>query len=154
MNKPVCCCMCSEHERIAHLFFECVVARAIWKYVVEFLGFEIGSDYMSIAAKWLQKEKYYVVNTITAVALRGIWLTRNDMIFQRQVWSDVKVVLRKMLWLSVEWKILCKKSREVEMMRWLSFLEWKIKEPLLITNMFQASGDQSVGCVDEGQYQD
>jgi hypothetical protein len=56
----------------------------VWKYVVEFLGFEIGIDYISITSKWLQKEKYYVGNIITSVVLRGIWLTRNDVVvFQR-----------------------------------------------------------------------
>jgi hypothetical protein len=44
MDKPVYCCMCSENESISHLFFEYVVARAIWKFVVEFFGFEIGSE--------------------------------------------------------------------------------------------------------------
>jgi hypothetical protein len=35
-------------ESIRHLFFECVVAK-------EFLKIDIGLDYMSVAAKWLQR---------------------------------------------------------------------------------------------------
>jgi hypothetical protein len=50
------CCLCSEKESIVHLFFECVVTKAIWGFVSEFLGFNIGSDYLSVASKWLQEK--------------------------------------------------------------------------------------------------
>jgi hypothetical protein len=42
---------------VSHLFFECVVAKAIWGTVGEFMGYNIGSDYIFVASKWLQKEK-------------------------------------------------------------------------------------------------
>jgi hypothetical protein len=41
-------------------FFDCVVAKVIWKHVSEFLGVEIGNDYLSVASKWLHKEKFTV----------------------------------------------------------------------------------------------
>jgi hypothetical protein len=34
------------------------------------------------------------------------------------IWSDVKLVLRRMLRLKVEWKIIVKKSKREEMDRW------------------------------------
>jgi hypothetical protein len=52
------------------LFFECAVARAIWDYVQKFLGTDIGSSYVLVASKLLQKEKCYVINIISYVALR------------------------------------------------------------------------------------
>jgi hypothetical protein len=53
LDQPVQCCFCNE-ETINHLFFECVVARAIWKMVSSFLGCEIGSDYFSVASDFIR----------------------------------------------------------------------------------------------------
>jgi hypothetical protein len=46
---------CNENESIAHLFFECVVAKATWAYVCEFLGIDIAlqEKYKSTRAKTL-----------------------------------------------------------------------------------------------------
>lgn len=132
MNKPVQCRLCGEEESIDHLFFSCVVARNIWDDVSEFLGLSVGTDYISVAAKWLSKEKYYVTNLISSAVLRGIWLIRNDFVFNDQVWLDVKMVWRKIRTLSMEWKDLCRDQQETEMERWLSYLESLIKRPLRI----------------------
>jgi hypothetical protein len=79
------------------------------------LGICIGNDYISVASKWLQKEKCYVTNIISTAALRSIWLTRNDFIFNNQGWRNVKLVLRRMLRLSEEWQLLCKGDKLEEM---------------------------------------
>jgi hypothetical protein len=42
-------------------------------------------------------------------------LIRNDLIFHKQVWVDVKMVLRRMLRLTMEWQITFKESRREEM---------------------------------------
>jgi hypothetical protein len=54
IDKPEQCSFCAEKESIMHLFFECVAAKVIWGYVSEFLGFDFGKEYLSIATKWLQ----------------------------------------------------------------------------------------------------
>jgi hypothetical protein len=64
LNKPVQCCFCNENESINHLFFECMIAKAIWRYVCEFLKYDMGTDYISIVSKWLHKDKFYGVNII------------------------------------------------------------------------------------------
>jgi hypothetical protein len=115
------------------MFFECAIAKAIWNFVSEFLGYELGSNYISVASKWLQKEKYYCVNIISTAVLRVFfWLIRNDSMFNKQVWSDVKCILRRILKLSLEWRCIYKESKTEEMMRWPSFLEQLIREPLKI----------------------
>jgi hypothetical protein len=85
-------------------FFECVLAKAILGLVGELLGSGIGADYISVAAKWLQKEKLCGTNIITTAVLRSAWLIRNDFIFNKQVWVDVKMILRRMLRLTLEWQ--------------------------------------------------
>jgi hypothetical protein len=64
MPKPVHCCFCSENESISYLFLECDIAKAIWCYASDFLGFEIGSGYISVASRWQHKEKNYIANNI------------------------------------------------------------------------------------------
>jgi hypothetical protein len=61
---------------------------------------------LSVASKWLHEDKFYVANTISAVVLRGLWLTNNDFVFNKQDWSDVKLILRRILKLSLEWKVI------------------------------------------------
>jgi hypothetical protein len=123
MSKPTQCCFCAENESIDHLFFECVVAKEVWRYVCSFLGIDIGNNYLSAASRWLSKEKCYSVNIIFVVAMRSIWLTRTDFIFHKQEWVDVKTIARRMLKLTLEWNIMVKKERKLEMDKWLSFLE-------------------------------
>jgi hypothetical protein len=109
-------------------------AKNIWSYVSEFLGFEVGTDYVSVASKWLHEDKYYVENTISTAVLRGLWLTRNDFVFNKQEWSDVKLNLRRVLKLLLEWKVIFKESKMVEMTSWLYFLEFQIRGPMKITS--------------------
>jgi hypothetical protein len=68
-----------------HLFFQCVVAKAIWQLVGGVIGCDIGRDYLSIASKWINKNKCYGVNIFTTAVMRSVWLTRNDMVFNNQV---------------------------------------------------------------------
>jgi hypothetical protein len=83
MHKPEECVFCSEKESIGHLFFECAVATTVWDYVCEFLGVEIGSDFISVASRWISKQKCYVINIISTAVLRGLWLIRNDFVFKK-----------------------------------------------------------------------
>jgi hypothetical protein len=91
-------------------------------YAKEFLGMDIGYDYISIASKWLSAENFYVANVISCAVLRGLWLTRNDSVFNNQGWLDVKLILKRIWKLSMEWSIVCKVANKVEM-KWLTFLE-------------------------------
>jgi hypothetical protein len=108
--------------------------------VCEFLGVDIGSDYLSIASKWLHEKKNCDVNIISTVALRGIWLTRSDLIFHDQAWLDVKTVLKRMLRLTLEWSITFKDMIKLEMERWSSFLMRLIQEPLRIASKRRLCG--------------
>jgi hypothetical protein len=69
---------------------------------------------------------------ILSAVMRGVWLIRNDFVFNKQAWSDVKRIWKKIWSLTSEWSILCKE--EEEMKSWLSFLELQIREPLKISS--------------------
>jgi hypothetical protein len=83
MWKPINCEFCNELESIAHLFFNCLVARNVWSSISTFFGIHLGSDYESVAGLWLANKKHSVMNSICPV-LRSIWKTRNAMIFDNQ----------------------------------------------------------------------
>jgi hypothetical protein len=100
--------------------------------VYEFLGIDICADFISVAARWISKQKCYVVNIISTTVLRGLWLTRNDFVFEKQGWRDVKTMLRRILKLTLEWEPICKESKLEEMRKWSSFLVQAIQEPLKI----------------------
>jgi hypothetical protein len=102
--------------------------------VNDFLQMEIGDSYISVASKWLHREKFYIANIITSAVLRGLWLTRNYHVFQNQVSLDVKTVLRRILRLTVEWKPIFKKEKTEEMKRWSYFLVELIQGSLRIGN--------------------
>jgi hypothetical protein len=57
---------CAEDESVDHLFFECVVAKRAWAIVCSVIGFELGSDYLSIANMWLCNKKFGVINMLTS----------------------------------------------------------------------------------------
>jgi hypothetical protein len=72
MSKLVQCRFCMEEKSISHLFLGCVVARNVWTYACDFLGFDIGVDFLSVVGKWLNKDKFCVENMISTALLRGI----------------------------------------------------------------------------------
>jgi hypothetical protein len=39
---------------------------SVWGMIRESMNVDIGEDYLSVAAKWLQKEKIYVINIASA----------------------------------------------------------------------------------------
>jgi hypothetical protein len=48
----------------------------IWDFVSEFLGFDIGASYISVASKWLLKDKFYIVNVNLNCSVEGIMVDK------------------------------------------------------------------------------
>ena len=90
IEKPPECLFCSENESIQHLFFDCVVAKQIWKHVSDFFCLSVGSDYMSIAHFWPGHSKHACLNSVAAYVLWCIWKLRNDHVFNNAIWTDFK----------------------------------------------------------------
>jgi hypothetical protein len=113
-----------------------VVAKAIWKLIGEVIRYDIGSDYLSVASKWLHKNKCYGGNIIVAtVVMRGVWLSRNGIMFNDQTWSDVRSILKTMMRLILEWKPIFKEEEMEEMKTWLYYLEKLTQEPSRIQSV-------------------
>jgi hypothetical protein len=108
LNKPVCCVFCSENESIDHLFFQCIVAKQIWKFITSVFNIQVGHDYISVARFWVANKKHPALNSICAATLWCIWKFRNDMIFNGQTWLNLHQILRMILLSVRRWKIIFK----------------------------------------------
>jgi hypothetical protein len=54
--EDMSCVFCSEPETVAHLFFDCCVARAFWEIISAVIGRQVGSDFESVAQLWLSEK--------------------------------------------------------------------------------------------------
>lgn len=72
---------CKEPESINHLFFDCVVARQLWKFMSEALDKEVGLDFVSLGNMWLTNMMFIVENMFCSAALWGLWKLRNCLCF-------------------------------------------------------------------------
>ena len=108
MHKPTDCVFCKELEPIDHLFFECIIAKEIWYYVSIFFGFNIGSNFLSLATFWISNKKHASTNAICAAVLWGIWKFRNALIFDNQTWLCMKQVWWQILKSIKKWRLIFK----------------------------------------------
>jgi hypothetical protein len=56
---------CGELETADHLFYECVIARQAWSVVSEVVGFQIGSNFESMAKCWFNT-RFGIVNMFSS----------------------------------------------------------------------------------------
>jgi hypothetical protein len=63
------CIFCAGLEAIGHLFFDCCIAKNTWMIVSDLLGFDLGSDFESVARFWLANKRPGLTNVISAVIL-------------------------------------------------------------------------------------
>ncbi|PVH65972.1 hypothetical protein PAHAL_1G115300 [Panicum hallii] len=131
ISKPLQCQFCTEFESSPHLFFECIVARNAWHYVDVRTDVKIRS-YEDMACKWPCGGNYEIVNCISAGVCWGIWLTRNDMVFNRQIWRSIKTVLGAIWRCIITWKPMLKDQVAAGVDLWCSYLEGAITSPLAI----------------------
>jgi hypothetical protein len=132
ISKHLECQFGLEHESIHHLFFDCVVAKYVWGLYSKFSGTYINS-YIDLASKWPCEKSFALNNNISAGVLWGLWLTRNDFVFNNQVWRDVKTVIRRIYLSMVDWKPMYRGDLEQGMAKWRSHLEAALKIPLAIS---------------------
>jgi hypothetical protein len=101
------CLFCAGRETSQHLFFECVVARQMWKGISEALGIEIGNGFETIGRLWLSNKRFLVHNMLSSVSLWSLWKLRNDLRFQNASWRSVETLLVRIAMTVQNWIIVC-----------------------------------------------
>ena len=85
-NGSKFCCFCMKNETIQHLFFDCHFAKFVWRALQYSFGFLPPSSVSHLYGNWLgglhSKLKRIVFVGASAVCW-AIWLSRNDMVFDK-----------------------------------------------------------------------
>jgi hypothetical protein len=111
------CLFCCDDESIAHLFFECVVAREMWKQISMLTGIKLQVNLLSISSLWICEKTNQVPNIVHAAALWSLWKFRNDLCFNGSGWSCMQVLYLKVAHTLGRWKVLCPEEKRSELER-------------------------------------
>ena len=81
------CCFCSKDETIQHLFFECHVAKFVWSAIFFAFGVKAPTNAINMLCSWpsgfpMKLRKQVLVGV--AAMCWAIWLSRNDIVFNRK----------------------------------------------------------------------
>jgi hypothetical protein len=92
------CCFCNRNESIHHLFFDCYIAKNIWRIIYLALKIEMPVNINHIIESWASNcglvYKKLLFIGISAL-FWSIWLTRNEVAFnQKPIPSIVQVIFR------------------------------------------------------------
>ena len=79
------------------------MARVVWDEVNKFFGCSI-VDYVSLASKWLCNKRHMHLNVVSSAVLWGIWNNRNNLVFNRKIWMNMKHVWSMILAYLRSWK--------------------------------------------------
>jgi hypothetical protein len=109
------CLFCEETETSQHLFFNCAVAKEMWRRISVVLHREVGGSFESIGACWLSNKRFLSINVITSAALWALWKLRNELCFQNIAWKSMECLLMKAACLAQNWLILCPKEKKEEL---------------------------------------
>jgi hypothetical protein len=101
------CVFCNELETSNHLFFDCVLAKAVWSEIKFCIGArEAIVDINYVAKLWGDTRDNSALNMIYVALLWVLWLTRNDMYFKRNNWCGMQVIWRRLACTLAQWGIL------------------------------------------------
>lgn len=79
-------CFCHFSETIYHLFFDCFYAKFLWRSIHLLFGLLPPTDMADLFVRWfkLGNKKYNtLLLTAAAALLWAIWLTRNEIVFDK-----------------------------------------------------------------------
>ena len=85
-NGNKLCCFCSSDETIQHLFFDCHVAKLLWRVVQYIFDLSPPQSITHLFGNWLRsvgtKLKRKLLTGASTLCW-AIWLSRNDIVFDR-----------------------------------------------------------------------
>jgi len=80
------CSFCSAEESIQHLFFDCYLARFIWNAVHIAFNIQQPTSISNMLGSWIKSFPFELRNQIlvgAAALCWAVWLSRNDVVFER-----------------------------------------------------------------------
>jgi hypothetical protein len=97
------CSFCNIHESIQHLFFECVLAKYIWRVIHLVIGLPPPNNSRHMIGGWVYgmnpKDRQIFLIGIGAM-LWVIWLSRNDIVFNKaSISSSMQVIFQGTYWI-------------------------------------------------------
>jgi hypothetical protein len=95
-------CFCNNKETIQHLFFDCVLARFVWRTIELTFGLNPPMSVGHISTSWLQNiptdDKKLILVGAGAMCW-SIWLSWNDVVFNKSpICSFIQVIFRGTHW--------------------------------------------------------
>jgi len=97
------CCFCSLDETIKHLFFDCQMARIVWRIVQVSFNISPPVSIFHMFNGWLNginKELMYKILVGASALCWTIWLSRNDMVFNNfRAVTPLQVIFRGTHWI-------------------------------------------------------
>lgn len=128
--EDLTCLFCGEPESCSHLFFECVVAREMWRNISIPSNSGIPSDILDIANLWISNKTHVVQNIVRTAALWCVWKCRNDMCFNRVSWSGMQAIYLRVAYTLVRWQLLCPEKEKDKLVNVIRNLEVMAFQPL------------------------
>jgi hypothetical protein len=108
-----------------------VVASKISRDIVFALGLNLSSMH-DISSLWNDNKKNNKYNMIFAAALKTIWITRNDFVFNRSQWIGMQGLWRHLVYSCAQWKIMMNEEGRGELSVMLSNVEEMARLPPLL----------------------
>ena len=107
------CCFCNFDEAIQHLFFDCQLARIIWRIVHVSFNITPPMNILHMFNGWLiglNKKLMYKILVGASAVCWAIWLSRNDMVFNNsRAATPLQVIFRGTHWIRF-WALLQKEN--------------------------------------------
>ena len=86
-NGNKLCCFCDKEESIQHLFFECHLARIVWRIVHMTFNLAPPKNITNLFGNWLKgipKKFLNLIRVGVCALLWALWNIRNDCVFNKQ----------------------------------------------------------------------
>jgi len=97
------CCFCDHNEIIQHLFYDWQHAKIIWRVVQVATGLTPPKSMTHMFRNWLtciSMKQRRLIFVGAAALIWAIWCTRNDLIFEKKIFSSfMRAVFRGAYWL-------------------------------------------------------
>jgi hypothetical protein len=96
------CSFCNNYETIQHLFFDCALAKFIWRVVHLVSGLTSPNNIRHMFGAWvhdMNSSNMQIFLVGTGAILWAIWLSRNDVVFNKvSISSSMQVIFRGTHW--------------------------------------------------------